>query len=334
MNNKSIFLSLFGALLSLSICAQSPVLTNQMISPIAGESFVFNEIDTTNVGTSGENQLWDYSNLVPFDDAPLMYITTEETMHPQYFPGANVASADENMCMFEFYQKSNDKLSYVGIYMDGLIMYFDDYKDALHYPFAYGDSFEDTFSTQYEQSTAMHHRIGTINAEADAYGTLMLPWGTLDGVLRVKTIEEMTDTFSFNNNPFEYHYNYETYAYYKPGIREPVLEFMYATINGGDTQLTGHYISEAVVNSIASIQENEMKLYPNPVDNQLTIETKLSSPITYCSITDAKGKLIWEDSQPVLPGAKSLPVENLVTGVYFVKIIAGDEFFIRKFIKK
>lgn len=335
--NKNYTFQLFSAILILFPIlsfAQSPILTNQMISPIAGESYTFNHIDTTYIGSAGENQVWDFSEVTSDSDDPLNYITTEQTMHAQYFPGANVSSADQNMCMFEFYQKSATRLTYVGIYMDGLIMYFDDYKDALHYPFEYGDTLFDTFSTLYEQSTAMHHRIGTIHAEADAYGTLILPWGTLENVLRVKTIEEMTDTFTFNTTPYEYDYYYETYAYYKPGIREPVLEFMYSSINDSDPVLSGHYISEAEVNSIKKFDRGTMKLYPNPVKNQLNMETITTNPIQYCSITDLDGKLIWEDNESLFIGKKTMDVDFLKPGFYLVKVIAGDEYIIRKFVKE
>lgn len=336
MNTKYIITQfLIGLFLTPTVIfAQSPVLTNLLISPIAGESYSFHYIVPTDVGTAGENQVWDFSGLTSESDAPLMYITTEETMHASYFPGANVSSADGNMCMFEFYAKENDRLSYVGIYMDGLIMFFDDNKDALHYPFSYGDQFTDTFSTTYEQGTTTHHRVGTITAEADAYGTLMLPWGTLDDVLRVKTIEEKTDTFTFDGTPYQHDYYFETYAYYKLGIREPVLEFEYSIINEGDTVLVGHYINETTATSIVNFEEGDLKLFPNPVINTLNIQSKTTSPIQYCSITDLEGRLVWEDKQPVLPGIKIMDVSFLDSGVYFLTIHSGEEKLVEKFVKE
>lgn len=327
----SILISLFiPSLLS----AQSPILTNQMISPLEGSSFSLNNIDTVAIGSAGENQVWDFSNLVAFDEDPLMYITTEETMHAEYFPGANVSSADENMCMFEYYHKSFEKLSYVGIYMDGLVIYYDDFKDVLHYPFEYGDQFIDSFTTTYQQSSATHHRFGAVNVEADAYGSLALPWGTLDNVLRVKTIEEMTDTFTFNNNDYEYTYLYETYAYYKNGIREPLLEFIYTTINEGATTLTGNFINETLVNSILNKEKGNFSLYPNPAKDQLTIESNFTSPINHCIIRDLEGRTVWTDMLPHLLGAKRISLNNLPSGIYFVEIKAGDSVVIQKFVKE
>jgi len=336
MKNKNV---LQGFILSLLLApiisfSQSPVLTNLMISPMVDEVYTHYRIDSSfiTIEDGGIDQVWDYSNLAFSDNEPWMYVSTEATMHAADFPGSNIASMDENMCMAEFYQTSNNKLSYAGIFMDGLIMFFEDYKEQLHYPFSYGDSFTDDFSTIYNQS-AMHHRTGTVTVEADAYGTLMLPWGTLNEVLRIKTIEEMTDTFTFNNTLFQYDYYYEIYKFYKPGIREPLMHFIYSSINGGDLLFTGHYINETEVNAIAENSNGKITIYPNPVRNKLNIETTTSNPSSHYLITDIDGKLVWEGKYQ-FNGQKTLDVDFLKSGVYFLKIISGEEFIVKKFIKE
>ncbi|WP_299100687.1 endonuclease [uncultured Winogradskyella sp.] len=75
---------------------------------------------------------------------------------------------------------------------------------------------------------------------------------------------------------------------------------------------------------------NTVKLYPNPVNNQLTVA--LNSNIdTTIEIYDILGKLILNSE---INKTSTLNVENLKTGIYIIKISQGDSTITKKLVKQ
>lgn len=85
-----------------------------------------------------------------------------------------------------------------------------------------------------------------------------------------------------------------------------------------------------------SVHENELNngltLYPNPVKNNLNIETKDIIEIESINIYNALGQLLQEFSNT--QSTKLIDVSNLASGNYFVKIRTGKGILTSKFIKK
>ena len=75
------------------------------------------------------------------------------------------------------------------------------------------------------------------------------------------------------------------------------------------------------------------KLYPNPVNTNLTIELNASATETVrMSITDASGKLIMQDE--LNESTKVVNIENLETGIYFVALTYNGYQEIYKIVKE
>lgn len=67
-----------------------------------------------------------------------------------------------------------------------------------------------------------------------------------------------------------------------------------------------------VENSIADISADKIKIYPNPANNILYIESLLS--IEQIDIYDISGRKL-----------KQLSIDNLSNGIYFIKITADKK---------
>lgn len=74
-------------------------------------------------------------------------------------------------------------------------------------------------------------------------------------------------------------------------------------------------------------KNSTLMIYPNPTSTQLTIDTKLA--IKEVHLIDLTGKII----KTVAPKTNKINVSDLTNGIYFIKIISGEETIIQKFVK-
>ncbi len=81
------------------------------------------------------------------------------------------------------------------------------------------------------------------------------------------------------------------------------------------------------------IEENNVSfaIYPNPATDYLTIDITKKS-VDFLSIVDISGKLVYQANN--LAGKQIIPVQNLNSGIYIVKIQTGDKTTFQKFVKK
>ena len=86
-----------------------------------------------------------------------------------------------------------------------------------------------------------------------------------------------------------------------------------------------------VLNTDSFNTKNDLKLYPNPVENNLFVEVT-SAAKTDITITDVSGKIIIQKS--IINGVNSIDTSSLPAEVYFIKIASGENSITKKFIKK
>lgn len=161
----------------------------------------------------------------------------------------------------------------------------------------------------------------------DGWGTLILPSGTYN-VLRVKSKLLQIDSIYFASSTI----TIETprpeeieYKWLANGKGLPVLKVI--TVAGNITQI--EYQDSLRLNvSIAEIRNsNEVNIYPNPVIDYLTIESK--STVTRIQIFDITGKLILEPNAQL----NKINLSGLLSGIYFVKIETESGVNLEKIVK-
>lgn len=188
----------FTILLSIVLAAQ-PTIRVESIPPV-GSSYVQYFCDTTGIsdGTSGTNQTWDYSNLTLNDeDEPMGFIfdSPQKGEKSESFPDADIVQIFSDGSIF--YKIESDQLVRLGVgYSEG-IETLEDLSIVMKYPFTMNSSFEDEFTGQIIANTEAGEmtidRSGSISMKADGYGTLIMPYGTLKNVLRVKMVQDIED---------------------------------------------------------------------------------------------------------------------------------------------
>jgi hypothetical protein len=104
--------------------------------------------------------------------------------------------------------------------------------------------------------------------------------------------------------------------------------------NGGNSDISVRFVRVIKVNSLTNLVEpdkkaqNDIKIYPNPANNILNIESDLI--FSAISITDVFGKLIFETTN-----IKTVNISGFPKGIYFIKfkVKASSLVFVNKFIK-
>jgi|GEM_PF-6867800 len=154
-----------------------------------------------NPGNSGPNVTWDYSNMQYTTFTTLaINLAYSDTTYP-----------DANIHQLYFYLNTTDTLN---LYhkVDSLYTYDVAFKRQ-KYPtpdIFYNGRIRTRHNITYLDTTIdSFARKGIGNGRttiiADAYGTLILPTGTFNNVLRVKIEEELTDTVNTGINSYTYH---------------------------------------------------------------------------------------------------------------------------------
>jgi len=77
---------------------------------------------------------------------------------------------------------------------------------------------------------------------------------------------------------------------------------------------------------------NLISLYPNPASNLLNIDNRTNEVISNIAIYSINGMLVKQ--VPNAANVTSIPVSELQTGMYFVKMEVGNQVMNYKFIKK
>jgi PKD repeat protein len=72
----------------------------------------------------------------------------------------------------------------------------------------------------------------------------------------------------------------------------------------------------------------EVRIFPNPTSNQLSIDTDLE--ISVITILDLTGKMILTTKQ----NTKTLSVADLSNGIYFIKLVTDEGTITKKFVKQ
>jgi len=274
----------FCLLLALSgsgIFAQNVVLTRETHGLDADHVNHMKMASYVEPGTSGENQVWDLSGMQNEVDFMGSIRSAFEIDAGNNFPESNVV-LNEGSSHFYFCQ-DDDALRGCGMASanGNVRMKFHRPYVKMIYPFAFGNAFEGEYEGTYYYSEEKQAGIaGTYSVEADAYGRLILPGGNeVADVLRVVSKRSYDIILGDLSNRNEI----KSYRWYARNERFPiaVLTSSFSTACGeGNTNYQAAYRlpspQKETINQELPVSAN-LKVYPNPVENDFTIDYFLHS---------------------------------------------------------
>ncbi|MBY5958106.1 PQQ-dependent sugar dehydrogenase [Membranicola marinus] len=104
----------------------------------------------------------------------------------------------------------------------------------------------------------------------------------------------------------------------------------YVTVVDQDGCQAGSEILSVMLTATEAVDFYNIKVYPNPASDHLTIETEESLTNAIIEIRNSTGQLI-RKMKSSLPGSVSL--RNIPTGMYFLKFLVGQKTYVTKILK-
>ncbi len=309
-----------------------PSLNSSNTNPQAGENFAMHLIAFLDAGQSGANVTWDFSALTINSPLNFNFVNASSTPYGSSIPAATVAY--QTAGSYDYYSTSASSYARVGAYVQGVVLNYSDAEDIIRYPCSYNSSFTDNFSVTFTNQGVTYSRAGTIEVEADAYGTLILPDGTVNDVLRLKSVENYTDDYVFQGFPQTIDYYSEIYMWYKPGIHYPLLTFTHFDSDISFAEY-GSYMNPATVGLDDIFEKTPaMSIYPNPATSEANIKLELKEPddIKLTLVNSIGQQVTTVTHNELSPGMHqfSLDVNSYPRGIYFVKIEGNGYSFNQK----
>ena len=332
--------------------SQAQIVIDAGRMPVAGDRVVTLPMDTANVnpGSTGAGQSWDFSAAVVDGDSVILeYLVPSATPYAATFPAATLASTyqDGEYVSYVYYDVSGGRLDVLGSASDDFTIINHDPETILTFPFSYGATLEDAFTSTFSVSGGMiSRRSGSMQANADAWGALTLPGGETRPALRVTQTETTRDTVFLNGQPmFVSVVRTVSHEWYTAGHKFPVFIVAYIDIdaNGNHSShkivdfkpgqpATGVTDRQRETPSGVSLDQN----FPNPFNPATTIRYALGKAahitLEVFSLLGERVALLLDNefrsagSYEIVYHATTLP-----SGIYFYRLRAGRDVETRSF---
>lgn len=338
-------LLLVGGLFPL-MAQQSPTLTHAYNpNPQPGTTMTITRVNTGAItqGASGAGITWNFASLSSFNVKTGTFVLPNATPHAAAFPGATTAVVytpgieyGSFTANYEFFTINNTGLTKNGFVNNAstpIAVNYSDPKTLMPYPFTYGNSHIDNFTANYSSGPNSVTEAGNFTVTADGYGSLVLPYGAINNVLRVRIVENFTQTIA-GFPPFEY--VVETYAWFHPRLAYPIFSIISETVNGSpQPSVIARYIQipnfDDSIPDIVSISPQSAlqttQLYPNPVRHtaQLRFTLTQSAPVV-AELYNLSGKMVAEVVNSYLPAGShsaAIAAHQLPKGLYVLHLKAA-----------
>lgn len=209
-----------------------------------GTVLKFQSCDTIGIaaGTSGANQIWDFSKLKQKPDTITEWmVSPSETPFKDKFPSANQVEKYSNGS-YVYVDKEKEQSNLVGYASPYMSISYPKSilfaKRSISYPAKVSDKFTNKFSASGMDFSGG----GKVTIEADGYGKLILPNKTYKNVLRIKITQMQIDTIKQYGSTTNM--NIVTYAWFDGTNASAVFKISSTKSQGYNTEEVEYLLSE------------------------------------------------------------------------------------------
>jgi len=320
---KITLLTLLSFMFGISSLIAQTTLTAATTNPIVGESFDIHSYDASavSVGSAGANVTWDFSTVTSTGVNTISWISSSSTPYSASYSNANLSFTGAGYYYY-YATSSTDYSSCGGTNPSGQVISYSDLEKQLVYPMTFNTTYVDAFAATYDAGGMYLDRAGTMTGVADGYGTLILPYGTITDVLRVKLVEDYDDSYA--GSPMMT-YDTEAYLWYKAGVHQAVFSHTTFIVNGGAPTIYGMYIDASEV-GIDNVEGSfGLHIYPNPNSGSFYVELTPNHKKTILEVIDIYGKIVYQTEYTNIATVKEkIDLSTLSKGVYIVQVTTED----------
>lgn len=316
-------ITLLSALvLSVTALAQ-PTLTSATNGPVPGTNYTLHYGPFVAPGNAGPNQTWDLSALSTDSTVAITMVQPSTVPGSSSFPGATVAETGNTATMY--FRNAADGMYLVGSEAEGLQIPYSDQARYLPFPCTYQTSWADDAESTFTSEGFTVERSGTIEGEGDGYGTLIMPQGTVNNVLRIHWLETTVDHTDF----FDITSVYDSYLYYHVGSRYPIVQIVSAEVTVMGNTVTAEYTQwyGDVVTGMEDVAGNVLPMlaWPNPANElvQVVLPQELGRNV-FVQFQDVAGRAVHSmRAVAAADGRIELALHDVPAGLYVMS--ATDE---------
>lgn len=317
---KYLLLSIF-TVISATLLAQPSI--NSSVFPIAGDSsiLIVDTLGVTNYGAGGANFTWNYSSLSAHYTVKRYYQIPDSTTYSSSYPSANMVRYDGGKTSYSFWNITNTIATYYGYIQTGISAQHFNNNSVLYYnfPITYLQNYTDSCIAFTMPEAITGNGIYYFNA--DGWGTLQLPNGSVNNCLRTNSTLYIGDSLAGS-----YSLTRE-YSWYHNSYKEPLLTLVNIIVDGVQTLNYAIYNNLSGNTSTAEISStnNIINLFPNPASDEVTITADFAN--SQIEIYDSKGMLCFSSS---IEKQKTVDLRKFNSGLYLIKVKSGNAFIQRK----
>jgi hypothetical protein len=292
---------------------------DQIVTPF--DQWTYYGVAYSNSGIPAENVYWDYSDLVPLDTTFAQGHVPSTTPYDAQFPVATAATSVGDA--YEYVQLDANQLLNLGNFSGSSSLIYSDPRKDMQFPLAYNNAWLDDIAGNGSTPIDSYSLTGSIIGAADAWGTLLLPYGEVGNILRVRTIQTLTKNYFSGTQEDVY---FEAVGFFTPGINTPLLVFFIgsSTIAGNTANFEGGFYAADLGTGISDAPAGT-SLFLQMEPGQESALLRWQEPnAQWVYVHDAAGRN--RTSMRLAQGQSQaqLPLINLVAGAYTVQVVFAD----------
>lgn len=151
------------------------------------------------------------------------------------------------------------------------------------------------------------------------------------GIVTDSTYDQYVWYFSENSDQKDDYVAIDTTEEFGLLVTEPGYYYVVVRDTASGCELESEIINVSLTNSVSALEFFNLKVYPNPVSDYLTIQTDEVLSNAKIDVINSRGQIVRRvESQ--LPGTVSL--NNLPSGMYFVKFLVDKNYHVAKVFKE
>ena len=270
-----------------------PVITSAN-NPVIGEVDSLTYVDSAGIspGPGGTGVIWNFVPSVTTGYATVTFRACTSTPYCDSFPGSNLVSYTihpSSDSSYDYLNANTASLDFNGgcWFSPSPQFSYQSHNSLIRYPFTYGDCYLDTVYTRNYASGTFLPGTTSDSIAADGYGTLILPTGTYNNVLRVKRWQTNSAITG----------RAEIYYWYKQGCHMPLMCIAqdFTAMGTVSYQQSFYYSNAPLPVEIAGIKKMpvDIKAYPNPATDMLNISFALDDATNaVLTILDITGRTL------------------------------------------